>query len=153
MVPEQTRLPLVVRSDFAAVATAASAARSFVRHSLRDWGQSQLTEDAEVIASELVTNAVKATHTPAGDHTDLCDLPLVGVELQMDEGAFRIAVRDSSHEQPRRQTRRTVGDDAENGRGLFLVDALSTRWDVFFVAGGKVTWAELALDIQRNWVT
>lgn len=72
-----------------------------VRHSLRDWGQPQLTEDTEIIAS--VTNAVEATHSPVGDRTDLRDLPLVGVELQM--------------------------------------------------AGGKVTWAELALDIQRNWVT
>ena len=62
--------------------------------------------------------------------------------MRPDHGAFRIAVRDSSSEQPALQG---PGEDAESGRGLLLVQALSTRWDVFTVAGGKVTWAELGV--------
>jgi len=139
---EQTALPQVTRASFAAVTTTPSAARSFVRVTLRAWGQQQLIESASLIASELVTNAVKATRSSAQPEEDLHDLAPVSVELQIDEDAFRIAVRDSSTEQPALQT---VGDDAENGRGLILVEALSSRWDVFFVASGKVTWAELGI--------
>ena len=137
---EPMALPQTTRASFAAVATTPGAARSFVRVTLRAWGQQQLIEAAEVIVSELATNAVKATQSGARHQDSLRGLAPVSVELQLDEGVFRIAVRDSSPEQPVLQA---VGDDAENGRGLFLVQALSARWDVCFVAGGKVTWAEL----------
>lgn len=139
--PEQT-----TRAIFPAVSSTPRAARSFVRIALRAWGQQQLIETAALITSELVTNAVKATLTSTQPEDSPHDLAPVSVELHLDDDAFRIAVRDSSTEQPALQT---VGDDAENGRGLFLVEALSARWDVFFVASGKVTWAELALARQE----
>lgn len=144
MMPPTPKTPCVSSIRLAAVPTAPGLARAFVRHTMQSWGQQQLIDSAELIASELVTNSVKATGKPDGvlRYTDLHDLALIGVELHLDDGAVRIAVQDCSGEQPARQT---VGDDAEGGRGLFLVEALSVRWDVFPVATGKVTWAELAL--------
>jgi anti-sigma regulatory factor (Ser/Thr protein kinase) len=109
-------------------------ARSFARHAVRTWSLDELADDVELITSELVTNAVRATR--------ISGLALVVIELQVDNGALRIAVKDSSRARPSRQV---AGDDAEGGRGLFLVEALSTRWDCFLVRGGKVVWAELAL--------
>ncbi|WUH90085.1 ATP-binding protein [Streptomyces sp. NBC_00433] len=122
------------------MSTTPSAARSFVRDTLQAWDLRQLIEQAEVIAGELVTNAVKATRHSARHKDSPASLATVSIELHLDDSAFRIAVRDSSTEQPALQV---VGEDAEGGRGLFLVEALSTRWDAFPVTGGKVTWAEL----------
>lgn len=142
MTPEWITLPQFTRASFPAVTTTPSAARSFVRVTLRVWGLQRLIENAELIASELVTNAVKATRNNAPSGDQLLNLAPVSVELHLDEDAFRISVQDSSSEQPALQILR---DDAENGRGLLLVETLSARWDVFCVKSGKVTWAELKI--------
>jgi hypothetical protein len=64
-------------------------------------------------------------------------VPLVGVELRAAGDSFRSAVQDGS---PGRPVLQAVGEDAENGRGLLLVEALSTRWDVDATpSGDKVT--------------
>lgn len=144
MTTEPGTQPSSAHIELAAVPTAPAVARSFVRHTLRTWSLDELADNAELIASELVTNAVKATGVagPEPSCLDLRDLALVVMRLRVHDGALRIAVQDSSHEQPRPQA---AGDDAEGGRGLFLVEALSTRWDVRPTQDGKVTWADLAL--------
>ncbi|HEY5834371.1 ATP-binding protein [Streptomyces sp.] len=136
--------PRIARTAFGAVTTTPAAARSFVRHTMRTWGYDEDIDTAELIVSELVTNAVKAATKQDNPHsTDLRDMPMVGIELQSYEQAIRIAVQDSNHEQP---TPRVATDDAENGRGLLLVQALCRRWDVDLQeGGGKVVWVELAL--------
>lgn len=132
------------RITLAAVPTASSSARAFVRHTLGSWNLDGLTDNASLVVSELVTNAVKATDTsPAGPtFVDLRDLALVYVELKVDDDVLRIAVADGSREQPVLQA---VDDEAEGGRGLFLVQMLSARWGVCPTPGGKVTRAELPL--------
>ncbi|MFI0942386.1 ATP-binding protein [Streptomyces sp. NPDC021020] len=125
----------------AAVPTAPGLARSFVRRTLRAWVLGDLAADAEIIASELVTNAVKATEEVTSPLADRQDAAIV-VQLQVRDDALRISVKDTSREQPVLQA---VGDDAEGGRGLFLVEALSMRWDSVPAYEGKVTWADLAL--------
>lgn len=144
---EQTALPLLARATFAAVTTTPCAARSFVRDTARAWSLDSLAESAELVVSELVTNAVKATRSSARRRGDLHDLTPVSIELHLDDALFRIGVRDSSVEQPVLQT---ADDDAETGRGLLLVEALSVRWDAFLVADGKVTWAELAVPAPEH---
>lgn len=133
--------------ELAAVPTAPGLARSFVRHTLRAWVLDDLADSAELIASELVTNAVRATGDPATKSTcvDLRDLAVIVIELQVRGTALRVAVKDVSREQPVLQK---VGDDSEGGRGLLLVEALSTRWDVLPTQDGKVTWADLALGLR-----
>lgn len=144
MSTELNARPRVARVELAAVPTAPGLARSFVRHALGVWGLGGLADSAELVASELVTNAVKATGKPVpqGLYVDVWDLAVIAVELQVNGRGLRVAVEDSSREQPVPQT---VDADAEGGRGLFLVATLSTRWGVLPLQGGKVTWAELAL--------
>ena len=126
------------RTAFAALPTAPAAARSFVRLSLGSWGlrADADTGTAELVVSELVTNAVRAT-------TGLPGVPLITIELRTDATALRIAVRDDAGGRP---VPRAPDEDAETGRGLLLVTALCTRWDVTAVpGGGKVVRVELPL--------
>jgi hypothetical protein len=100
-------------------------------------------DSAELIASELATNAVESTGItdPHPQYADLEGLPTIGVQLQVRADALRIAVWDSSDKPP---VPEAAQNDAESGRGLLLVEALSTRWGVHgSQAGGKVVWADL----------
>ena len=83
-------------------------------------------EAAQLVASELVTNAV----VHAGTAIDLT-LRLVGPVLH-------IAVRDGG---PGRPKIADVDESSESGRGLLLVDALAASWGTFFPDNGKVVWA------------
>jgi two-component sensor histidine kinase len=122
-----TEAALVLPSQPASVA----AARRFVGTQCERWKLS--AESAQLVVSELVTNAVRY----AGGE--------VTVTLRRDgDNHVVIAVRDDS---PKRPQLRHVPDDATNGRGLAIVDAVALRWDVRLhgVAGetGKTVWAEV----------
>lgn len=83
-----------------------------------------------MIVTELVTNAVRHGE---GD--------TVEVVARLDGGALRLEVADAS---PALPTRRLVPTQANFGRGLALVEALSHRWGVVVEPGrGKRVWAEL----------
>jgi anti-sigma regulatory factor (Ser/Thr protein kinase) len=97
---------------------------------LRDWAlDGDLADDARVVLSELVTNAL--THS----------LDVFRLTLRLHGERLLIEVWDAADGMPR------VGvpeDLAVNGRGMFLVDALSRRWGVRAEPdGGKTVWAEL----------
>lgn len=145
----ETRVPLTECASFGAENTSPAAARAFVRRTLRAWGLTCLAENAELIVSELVTNAVKAACCTDQSRTDA-----VGVELRADERALRIAVHDTNTNRPVPQA---VDGNAEGGRGLLIVELCSTRWDVVLnPAHGKTVWAELDLcagDVNGGWAT
>ncbi|MFJ9857395.1 ATP-binding protein [Streptomyces albogriseolus] len=105
-------------------------ARAFVAGVFETWGIRSLTEDGEVIVSELLTNTL--------DHTT-CPVAAVVIERCTDD-VIRIEVADGSHTRPQLADHDA---DAESGRGLFLVDALSWRWGCDEYDWGKSTWAEL----------
>lgn len=114
----------------------AARARAALRRQLRVWRISgELAESAELLLSELVTNAVRAqvqTQGPAA--------PEVGVRFVWAGGRLRLEVRDASDELP------VMGDakeDEECGRGLVLVDALASGWGVDRDGTGKTVWVEL----------
>ncbi len=119
------------------------AARAFVRAFL---GSHPLARDAELIASEYVTNAIR--HTASGDGG------VIHVTVAATSAAVRIEVTDHGRASPSPdaaaavpvpapQPGAAVGDE-ENGRGLLIVDFLATRWGHYGLAGGQVTaWAEL----------
>ncbi|MEW2355643.1 SpoIIE family protein phosphatase [Spirillospora sp. NPDC029432] len=106
-------------------------ARGLIRARLKQWGLAELSPATELLASELVTNAL--THADGR----------VTVRL-VREGGLVCEVFDSSDGRPR--IRHDEGDDlAETGRGLHVVGRLARRWGVRRTAGGKAVWCEQEL--------
>jgi len=83
--------------------------------------------------SELVTNGVRASRATGHD--------AVRMWLVSDLGQVVVFVWDASPQPPAQAA--DPGADAENGRGLLLVEALSQRWGHFSYDGAKVVWALL----------
>jgi anti-sigma regulatory factor (Ser/Thr protein kinase) len=106
-------------------------ARRFTTRTLRAWDLTDLTDVAQLVISELVTNALVHTHGAVR-----LDLTLTGDRLRM-------AVSDSS---PRAPARPVVVDwEATGGRGLLLIEAMSGAWGSVPVSGGKQVWSEIVL--------
>jgi anti-sigma regulatory factor (Ser/Thr protein kinase) len=123
--------------------TAAGLAREFVRKVLPQWGLDDLGDDAELVVSELVTNAVRVTEAAAAEpiRGELQAGHVTGVQLRFTGSSLYTEVWDRGDGTPGIPDQ---APDAESGRGLFLVAFLSARWSSRpSAAGGKVTWAEL----------
>ena len=122
---------------FALPSTPASVpvARLHVRAALGFHGLGEYADDAEIITSELVTNAVQHVR---GDGTET-----IGVTLAHagSPAAVTIVVSDSSPEGP---IRRDTPADGEQGRGLQIVEALSAHWGWRQEEDGKAVFAVLA---------
>jgi anti-sigma regulatory factor (Ser/Thr protein kinase) len=102
-----------------------------------------ITETAELLVSELVTNAVRFTGDPARPlrYSERANAGLITLSLRHFRETLLIEVHDTDTSPP---IRSDPGDDAENGRGLILVDALSKEWSFFFPPdGGKVVYCVL----------
>ncbi|MFC8671171.1 ATP-binding protein [Streptomyces griseorubiginosus] len=100
------------------------------------WGVSQdVLESAELVLSELVTNALRV-RVPSDRQ--------VGVRIarSLEDGLLRLEVSDAGSGRPEVQK---PGDEETGGRGLLLVEALAHRWGVDKRAGGigKTVWAEV----------
>jgi hypothetical protein len=122
-----------------AVEVAVPSARAHVEQHLREWDCTEICQDAGVVISELVTNAVLAC---AGLRPKA---PPLVVWLGSDTSHVLAGVADAS---PRTPLRLNLGIDAEGGRGLALVEAFSTRWGWHPTATAglvKVVWAEWRL--------
>jgi hypothetical protein len=106
-------------------------ARRFTARTVRSWGVTEEADVVQLVVSELVTNAV--VHTQGDVHLDLT---LTGDRL-------RIAVTDSLPRAPVKP--RIVDWESTGGRGIMLVEAMSTAWGSVPVGGGKQVWSEIAL--------
>ncbi|WNI19793.1 ATP-binding protein [Actinacidiphila sp. ITFR-21] len=127
----------------AAVPTAAGDSRAFVRQQLGRWELAEQTDAAELIASELVTNAVTQARSArdAAARAAVRGHHVIGVQLRATGTGLFVEVWDRSHGTPAipRQD-----PDAEDGRGLLLATSLSERWGTYHpLAGGKIIWCEL----------
>ncbi|GGZ49569.1 magnesium or manganese-dependent protein phosphatase [Streptomyces subrutilus] len=111
-----------------------SEARYALRQALRDWGVSELADDVELAAGELLVNAL--LHTDGGAVLTMEVLPEPVRRI-------RLWVKDRSSVWPRR---RTPGEAATTGRGLLLVDAVATHWGVEPRGDGKAVWCEFAAE-------
>lgn len=130
-------------AEFAAIPSAVSAARRETGQTLKDWGLLELIDAAELLVSELITNAVRATGLSREPtrYSDLAHVSGVLLQLQRTEFGLRILVWDRD---PRPPILRQVDTESENGRGLFLVATVAQRWGHYRPAyGGKVVWAEV----------
>ena len=142
------RIMRPVSLNLAALPTAVVCSRMFVKHTLRSWNLAGHIDAAELVASELVTNAVKATGVvlPNPGWRDMENVALINVRIMAQGDGVSIQVWDKSLEPPV-QPAAGAGDDDESGRGLFIVRALARQVGHFYPrVGGKVVWAELALE-------
>ena len=107
----------------------AGRARRFVVDTLQRLQYDTMTDVAELLVSELVTNAL----LHAGSE--------VRVRVEADGSRIRVEVQDGS---PVNVRKRAVSPESTTGRGLALVDALATRWGSDAVTDrGKAVWFEL----------
>ena len=93
------------------------------------------TETAELIVSELVTNAVRFSGDPARTlrYSERADAGFISLSLRHFCGGLLIEVYDTDDDPP---IRSDADEYAENGRGLMLVDALGKEWSYFYPPGG-----------------
>ena len=146
MVYLEARDDLVATAAYQPVAPAAAAARRFVRDTLRSWeltgrseDQDALVDDAVLLTSELVTNAVLHAGTPVQ-----VTCRLVGDELN---GAVEIAVLDRRPAELRLEVPQATAEAAErtNGRGLQLPSQLASAWGVTYARAAKAVWFRISL--------
>ena len=114
---------------------AAARARRLTCQTLTRWDMASLTEDAEIIATEIVTNAINAV--PPGT-TGLA----IVYAIHATPPGLRIYTWDIG---PGHPAPADPAPDAVSGRGLAIVNALAERWGWWPTpaSGGKVTWAQL----------
>ncbi len=118
--------------------TSPGEARRFVGEVLRDHGLAtgEVVEAAQLLTSELVTNAV------------LHAAGTINVDVDLDLTAVRVEVGDASTEPP---ARRETSDDGTSGRGLHLVAAMASAWGVDSQPDdGKVVWFEIDVPALRT---
>ncbi|MFI7012545.1 ATP-binding protein [Streptomyces sp. NPDC050145] len=119
------------RADLRAVPETRRAVRELLRH----WGDPGQSEIAELLTSELVTNALVHTDREAE------------ITATVRPDGLRVEVRDYTGRRPEPRTR--PADDGTHGRGLFLVESLADAWGVSAPGAGdpgKVVWFELTGD-------
>jgi anti-sigma regulatory factor (Ser/Thr protein kinase)/CheY-like chemotaxis protein len=116
---------LVLADDTASVPVA----RTFISDLLGEWGLADDAGSAELVVSELVSNAVLHVQGPCA------------LELTHYDSVLRVAVVDAGPGMPDLQV---LGSLADGGRGLHIVSAFSTAWGVDHLDdGAKLVWAEL----------
>ncbi|MEV7967626.1 ATP-binding protein [Sphaerisporangium sp. NPDC088356] len=98
-------------SDRAIVAKA----RDMVRRTLTSWGLPDLMDDAVLMVSELVSNAIAHGAPP------------IRLSLRAGDGALRGEVSDHGAGRPRLLN---LGRNVDHGRGLMIVEALADQWGV-----------------------
>ncbi|ETK32093.1 ATP-binding SpoIIE family protein phosphatase [Microbispora sp. ATCC PTA-5024] len=103
--------------------------RGLVRRTLTSWGLEPMIPVAQLLASELVTNAVRQTSRP------------ITIRLLRTD-ALLCEVSDDDHRLP---ILREPGVLDEDGRGMYLVSQLAERWGASRVAGGKTVWFSMPI--------
>jgi anti-sigma regulatory factor (Ser/Thr protein kinase) len=133
--------------DLDALDGAVPSARLHTRHALWAWGLNALLDDTELVVSELVTNGIQASR--AMTHG------AIRLWLLSDRAQVAVGIWDAS---PKPPVQADADDDAENGRGLLLVEAISTLWG-WSPGGrtgtpkaeqGKVVWAVIGDSAHEN---
>jgi anti-sigma regulatory factor (Ser/Thr protein kinase) len=130
-VDQQTTLQLV------SALRAPRAALAFVAETLTAWDiQAEEVDAAQLVVSELVTNAV--LHSP--------ESATISLHLLLTDGIVRVLVTDGG---PGRPERRAHPDpsSAESGRGVQIVEAFTEQWGTETHGGnGKTVWCELRVN-------
>ena len=117
------------------------AARAFVAETLTAWNvQADEVEAAQLVVSELVTNAV----------LHAADSPTIILDLRLTDGAVRVMVSDGGLGEPDRRPHPDPRT-SETGRGVWLIDAFAERWGTeMHGRDGKTVWCELSIESPTN---
>jgi anti-sigma regulatory factor (Ser/Thr protein kinase) len=119
--------------------------RNFTRMTLRRWGLAGLCDQAELVVSELVTNAIR--HGLVSARRIIEEYP-VGLRLLAQDPFVTCMVTDPGRKVPIRNPADPV---AESGRGLQVVESCSLRWGWQSLdGGGKVVWALLKQELSSR---
>jgi hypothetical protein len=131
--PFAARWPLRTFLELGALPGAVPCARLHAHNVLAEWRLTAFSESTGLLVSELVTNAIQISQLADPDAP-------VRLWLVSDRAQVVIFVWDAS---PLPPLPGDVGEDAESGRGLLIVQAVSARWGWDFPPGmgGKVVWA------------
>ena len=129
--------------ELGALPSAVPCARLHVRQVLWEWGLHALTDTAELIVSELVTNAIRASQGLRGNRYAghwMPGAPPLRLWLHGEPQRIAVQVWDGNDQLP---TRQATDLGAESGRGLLLIEALSLAWGSYrpHDSSGKVVWA------------
>jgi anti-sigma regulatory factor (Ser/Thr protein kinase) len=119
---------------FPASAASPRAARRFVRDVLPVLPDPESSDTVMLLVTEIVTNAVVHARSP------------VRVAVMVDDSQVRVEVRDDAPQLP---VLRPAAEEAFNGRGLLLLDRLSTQWGVEGDGYGKTVWFEIEFEGRR----
>lgn len=126
---DSTTCPLPPKADSVKIA------RDVTRNTLNKWGLSHIGDDAALVVSELVTNAVR--YGVLSD-TATEDLPITLMLLRLTPHVL-LAVADPSDREP---IPKELDFVSENGRGLYIVETYSRQWGWDRLEnGGKAVWA------------
>jgi anti-sigma regulatory factor (Ser/Thr protein kinase) len=129
--------PLRDTLELGAQPGAVPSARLHARAIVYEWQLVHLADTVELLVTELVTNAVKASAAVAA----ALGYPPVRLRLSSDRQHVLIEVWDGSVQPP---VLTDLNLMAEGGRGLHLVDALSAKWSWCLPqTGGKWVWCEV----------
>jgi anti-sigma regulatory factor (Ser/Thr protein kinase) len=124
---------------FLRVPEAVGGVRKWLRATLSAWEEHDVIDDANVVASELATNAIRHAESP---------FRVTATRITTENGRMiRLSFDDLSDGRP-------ALNDAEHeqlgGRGVHLVAQLASRWGVDSTAGGKTVWAEFRARERRQ---
>ncbi|TGZ12713.1 hypothetical protein DV517_67970 [Streptomyces sp. S816] len=134
--PRSSVITARAAASFEPVGRSVATARSFVRDTLQGWGFADIVDDAVVLTSELVTNAV----VHAGTHAEvLCLRTADGVRIEVSDQYPEREVPLQNSASP------MASPDREGGRGLQLCAALASRWGVDYTPTHKHVWFQLNL--------
>lgn len=137
------RWPLRSYLELGALPTAVPCARLHARQIVWEWRLDALSEPIELVVSELVTNGLRASEGIIGSRFNgrwSAGTPPIRLWLCSDRQQVLVQVWDGNDQRPEPKDRDL---EADGGRGLLLVDALSAQWGVYKPKGssGKVVWA------------
>jgi anti-sigma regulatory factor (Ser/Thr protein kinase) len=123
----------------ASLPDAPSCGRLLVQRYLSAWGIAHIIDEAQLVMSELLTNAVKAS----------AEFTTIQIRLAvLGDTSLLIEVQDCNPEPP---ILKDASGDNESGRGLMIVDALCERWGYYHPAhGSKAVWAELLIPLPTR---
>lgn len=107
-----------------------AAARRVVAALLPAWGLESVVDDAQLVVSELVTNAYR--HAPGTDSFEL--------ELVRRQHGVRISLADGASIRP---IIAELGDAHPSGRGMLIISKLASNWGTEEHHGGKRVWVDL----------